>query len=1296
MPNDPSVLAAIRAARDIIAGPEDEDEGEFETSPERLLDLAVFYRTVGLIHGSEAEDAPGTRLAHRYTREFIANIDEQLAPVLDRQGMKTVGRLWTRPGSKLKKPLKDMEAHTLRGKFVVDVLGVMTRKSDLMKNVFGEGATLLNAKRLAEVASAKTREEALEALGHVRLLGPMTTTRRYVMATLAKAGTLSDFDNALSDATSAQSLGDEIRKIDTEMLGTEDSDKKESLSARRGALVQQVDALASASAAPEAVVGAAAQAAITDSSMETEIGKKLFRSDKQQENAMMIGTRRGPDGKKLSKSHGKSVIAAGAGSGKTRVLAGRVVYLALPPPQGLGVPPHQVLATSFTRASAAELGERINEYSKSMGNPPIVQRNAKNFGTTHAVAARILNSLTDLGVVVGKAPTIGSSSDDTVSPYKLLKMSLTQVKLGMTTPAAAPEPSADESFFSTEALAEIDQASEKAAEEAMQGKTIVNDKGEALDLLSTWLESAAAERAAANPPEGSAWFWTVKYRKNKPNYNVLSVTRRVVGAVRQGYKPSTDMVRRLEEALAMAGIFYEPPAAVSGSTTPPWRLPPPRVLVSAAGKKFYDSPYQSAPANQWFNLDLVSEYAVEEGIPVETVKLKEVNLIRGDGEKMTMGDVSRALDIWKGNLITPGQAWHDPAAASLAGERTKSHLAAAYGAYEWLKKNDLEYQGAYDGNDLFINFSKEMISKPAARAKVNQMFKHILVDEAQDLNSAQHMMFGFIAGALDPATQEPWPDGHMTAETYTLIGDDKQAIYEFRGADPTVFMSRSDMTEGGENWETAVIESNYRSARQIVDGANRLIAYNKGQIPMTCQAMEWNGEGALRSVDTDSYEDTVNFAVDQIQGQVQGEENDAKYGDYGVALRTNAEVLAWTTELLRRNIPFRCKDAYNPLKNRTAAALLNWIKFAHADENDVAIINKLLTGSGQPLTMNPGSGVSAKTLAEKLDSLAAKNSQYVGKSYLQMLEAGAWREVYAGRAAGRNEELVKPMMTNLRQIKNMGKNASPVEVLSKVLDLKGKDNQTMRSTFIERTLEDADTMKNVYIELGENATQEAINAAVENIALTPIQPITSLLENYGTVDSAVDYVTKLEIANNSLQKKDDDVTSEAVVVETIHGWKGLEAAHMYVPMVDTVFPNPRANLESERRLAYVAITRGQQSVTILSPATDHYDRVCGGSQFIEEACVPTATEKSLDEEVVTSDETAPVEGRAQSPSERLSRWGGPPAGARDWTPAGHVSRARAAKETIEVVMSKLRPGAAISPQPPSNWEMFDDYDCDYD
>ena len=187
------------------------------------------------------------------------------------------------------------------------------------------------------------------------------------------------------------------------------------------------------------------------------------------------------------------------------------------------------------------------------------------------------------------------------------------------------------------------------------------------------------------------------------------------------------------------------------------------------------------PLNQWFNL----------GIDPTQMVNKDIN------EK----EYAKFIGIAKSKLQSPTELWFE------GGDRQR---VAVYGAYEYLKA----IGKSYDFDDMLLNANKTLVENPQVLRRLQATYKYIFVDEAQDLNESQHILFGLIAGHINPETLKPYGDGRMTADTFCFIGDDKQAIYEFRGAEPEEFINISD-SQGGE-FKTSILRTNFRSGRNIV------------------------------------------------------------------------------------------------------------------------------------------------------------------------------------------------------------------------------------------------------------------------------------------------------------------------------------------------------------------------------------------------------------------------------------------------------------------------------------------------
>jgi superfamily I DNA/RNA helicase len=598
-------------------------------------------------------------------------------------------------------------------------------------------------------------------------------------------------------------------------------------------------------------------------------------------------------------------------------------------------------------------------------------------------------------------------------------------------------------------------------------------------------------------------------------------------------------------------------------------------IITGAKSQFWKQ-----PANQWFNF---GDNKIWEDAKGQRVSPKTVLL---------------AISQWKADLQSPSDA------AKAGGDA----FAACYAAYEWLKQNDPAAPARRDHDDVLIEACQLLVAKPSALNRMKAEKKFILVDEAQDLNKAQHLLFGLIAGYYDPETQKPNEDGSMTADTYCFIGDDKQAIYEFRGADPDVFIELSTV----HGFNTKLLEMNYRSGSAIVDAANKLIAHNTKQIPMVCEANPSRGMGNIQATVVDSHMAGAAMAATEIEGLVNAEDAGFSPADFGVACRTTAELHAYCMELTVRGVPFRCPKV-QLFNDRTSKALINWLSLATVSDSDNTAINKIV------LEAHTAPRFSLDKRFNDHLQRAAK-----GQNYLAYLESGGWRNVYPEDQAWRNERNVLPYVRALRQMKDF--RGSPAEALTAVLSLQGTfDPATGGAASIMESLiadarKDSEIMDLLHEEAGES---DVTDEQIKDAAMAPVAPLMSLLERYEDLNLAVDYVHELQAANQKTQKKgapkkankkDTEYEAPAVTLDTVHGWKGLEADHMYVPMPGGVFPHVKSQTEedlaSERRLAYVAITRGRDSVKIISPKISHNGKPAGLSQFVSEGCIPVQGDES--------------------------------------------------------------------------------------
>jgi len=449
------------------------------------------------------------------------------------------------------------------------------------------------------------------------------------------------------------------------------------------------------------------------------------------------------------------------------------------------------------------------------------------------------------------------------------------------------------------------------------------------------------------------------------------------------------------------------------------------------------------------------------------------------------------------------------------------------------------------------------------------------------------------------------------------------SIYSFRGADPDLFIEKSDLTPGGEGFETKILRMNYRSGSAIVDAANQMIAHNEKQIKMVCQAnVERKGEGSIREVTVPSREALGPYVAQAIADQVQGDDASLKARDFGIAVRTNREAYEYGVAMIQLGIPFRSK--YNFFKG-PAKSVLSLMQLSNMGASALTEPAKRVDPLVLDALRSLNWGISINTFKK-----AASKAR--GKNLLAWLLGGGWDEVYVGRARRRNREYVKPFADYLQEITLLSSKDrdTPLDtqgLLNYILDRKGgQDDKSITDNLVERVKNDAKAMEDVSASALKGTEDVTLEQAIEDYALGPLTILKTAASSYPSIDEFASYMSELERANAKLQKSDNpndpdfDAAVNAVQLDTVHGWKGLEAPHLFVPMWEGGgpghggFPHPNSESEediaSERRLAYVAVTRGEDSVTIVRP--DVLGTTKKGvtirskpSRFVTEGCIPS-------------------------------------------------------------------------------------------
>jgi len=523
--------------------------------------------------------------------------------------------------------------------------------------------------------------------------------------------------------------------------------------------------------------------------------------------------------------------------------------------------------------------------------------------------------------------------------------------------------------------------------------------------------------------------------------------------------------------------------------------------------------------------------------------------------------------------------------------------------------------GAMDFDDLLLQFYLILKNHPDALHKYQHKFSHILIDEYQDTNPAQYEIIKLL-GAMH--------------ENVCVVGDDAQSIYAFRGATiENILLFRKDY----DDVKVVKLEQNYRSTKAILNVANQVIGNNKGQIPKELWTENHEGE-KIRVVRTMTDNDEGKYVADTIQEQKL--RNHFFNRDFAVLYRTNAQSRAFEESLRRMNIPYTIFGGisfYQRKEIKDFIAYLRIIVNSRDEEALKRIINYPVRGIGKTsldklilianeknislwevLTRAAEFGFKAGTLE------AIENFVLMIRSFASMLQKSNAYDVafHVGKQTGLVRELF-----NDKSTEGMQRYENVQELLNSIKEW--VDDKQNRAQIDE---------DGVMLETEGEGTNEGQGTGDEGQVEEPI-PDRPLREDV-LLAAYLQQITLLTDAD------DKDEHADTVKLMTIHAAKGLEFSCVFaVGLEEMLFPNAmsintREELEEERRLFYVVITRAKQKLWISYANTRYkFGQVVQNdpSRFINEL-----PEDQLDRSYAGGGFRNQMGG--PSPSERMRGWGG--------------------------------------------------------
>ena len=454
--------------------------------------------------------------------------------------------------------------------------------------------------------------------------------------------------------------------------------------------------------------------------------------------------------------------------------------------------------------------------------------------------------------------------------------------------------------------------------------------------------------------------------------------------------------------------------------------------------------------------------------------------------------------------------------------------------------------GVMDFDDILLNMNILLRDNHAALESISGRFMYIMVDEYQDTNYAQYLILKKLGAAH---------------HNICVVGDDSQSIYAFRGAKiENILNFRKDYPDN----KTFRLEQNYRSTRTIVDAANSLIAKNSARIPKKCFSEGEEGE-KIRLINAYTEQEEALLIASSIISRIRTDS--AQYQDFAVLYRTNSQSRALEEALRKRNLPYVIYSGNSFYERAEVKDMMAYLKLAanlNDDESFKRVVNK------------PARGIGDTSLAA-LAAAAADNALPLFKAvYLQSVETYGLKPAAVQKLKVFCDMMLK--FSSRSQSEDAGTLSTSIALESGLLMLYKSDNSIegqSRAANVEELLNSVKTfVEERQSEYFEQMQADGTIGEGAEMAATDLPAVTldEYLENVSLL-SAVD------------MEEGEDATNR-ITLMTVHSSKGLEFPYVYVAgMEENIFPSGGSmasenDIEEERRLFYVAMTRAKKSVQL--------------------------------------------------------------------------------------------------------------------
>ena len=453
-----------------------------------------------------------------------------------------------------------------------------------------------------------------------------------------------------------------------------------------------------------------------------------------------------------------------------------------------------------------------------------------------------------------------------------------------------------------------------------------------------------------------------------------------------------------------------------------------------------------------------------------------------------------------------------------AGDYVKRKQAQVYREYQ----QALKQNNALDFDDLIMKTVELFKLDKEVLASYQDRFRYIMVDEYQDTNTAQFELIRLL---------------DLKYQNLCVVGDDDQSIYKFRGAN---IYNILNFEHHFPDATVIKLEQNYRSTQNILDAANAVIANNQGRK----EKRLWTDNGAGDKItfeQLDTAAEEADFVARDIARRVR--KGEYQYKDCAILYRTNAQSRLFEERFITANIPYKIFGGVNFYARKEVKDLLAYLKTIDNGQDDLAV---------RRIINIPKRGIGAASIN--------KVALYAQEQEISFYDALCVAEQVPG--LGKAAAKIRPFVLFIQSMKAKAKLLSVADLLQEVIETTGyvRELEAEGTDEAEARIENIDELISKAVDYAEGEEAPTLNGFLENVAL--VADIDSFDEN-----------------------------SDYVVLMTLHSAKGLEFPNVYLAgLEDGLFPsymsitsdNSQAEIEEERRLAYVGITRAKKNLTITS------------------------------------------------------------------------------------------------------------------